>query len=69
MGYAELYANGYMELAIAVLTAVLIMVFVLVILWAHSESEATVRRDLDAQLRAMEDAHRASVYGDAKDNA
>lgn len=69
MGYAELYQNGHAELAIAVLAAVLIMVFVLAILWAHSESEETVRRDLDAQLRAMEDAHRASVYGNAKENA
>jgi hypothetical protein len=63
MGYAELYANGYVELGVAVAVAVLIMVLVLVILWAHGEAEARAQLDHEAWMRAMEAEHRAKVYG------
>lgn len=63
MGYAELYQNGYLELAVAVAVAVLIMMLVLAILWAHGEMEARAQMDHDAWMRAMEAEHRAKVYG------
>lgn len=67
MGYVELYHNGFVDLVIAVVVAVLIMIFVLTILWAHSEKEYRMDMDHEALMHALENAHRDSVYGAAEE--
>lgn len=67
MGYAELYANGYLELGVAVAVAVLIMTFVLAILWAYSEREMRMEIEDNVQAR-LEDSARMALVDDDRES-